>query len=407
LLQKVTEFIARIDVALSNSITSYNLNYTRPEIIETQNDDKFLQILDLRHPLIEAQESQGIYITNDILLGSHEYIDNPDEIDPNILNINSENGNLVNGVLLYGINSSGKSSLMKSVGIAIILAQSGFYVPSKKMRFSLFTALFTRIVAKDNLAKGLSSFAVEMLELKNIFNRITQKSIVLGDEISHGTETLSGVSIVSSAIIRLIEKDSFFIFATHLHQLAEMEEIIDIGTVVNMHLAVNYDKEQDKLIFDRKLLAGSGSSIYGLEFARSLHMDKQFLDTANSIRKRLANDYDSVEMLIKKKTSKYNKNLFLSKCVICGKPVEEVHHIEEQKTANENGFIGHFSKDHKYNLIPLCKKHHRLIHKGSIEVNGFRMTSSGLELHYSEDIENRPKNEKKTKTKPKSLFDDF
>jgi hypothetical protein len=108
-----------------------------------------------------------------------------------------------------------------------------------------------------------------------------------------------------------------------------------------MHLAVNYDKDLDKLIFDRKLLAGSGSSIYGLEFARSLHMDKKFLDTANSIRKRLAVDYDNVELLMKKKKSKYNKDLYLTKCVICSKPVEDVHHIEPQKNADKNGFIGH------------------------------------------------------------------
>ena len=107
---------------------------------------------------------------------------------------------------------------MKSVGIAVILAQAGFFVPASKMEFSLYDSLFTRIVSKDNLQKGLSTFAVEMIELKNIFKRATNNSLILWDEISHGTETISALSIVASAIITLAKIKSNFIFATHLHQ---------------------------------------------------------------------------------------------------------------------------------------------------------------------------------------------
>ena len=120
-----------------------------------------------------------------------------------MLDVAVHDGHEINGVLLYGINSSGKSSLMKSIGLNVLMAQSGFFVSAAAMKFSLFDSLFTRIVSSDNLAKGLSTFAVEMLELKNIFNRATVRSLILGDEISHGTETLSGVAIVSSAIIKL------------------------------------------------------------------------------------------------------------------------------------------------------------------------------------------------------------
>ncbi len=121
---------------------------------------------------------------------------------------------------------------MKSIGMAVILAQSGFFVPVNSMRFMLFDSLFTRISGADNIARGLSSFAVEMLELKNIFNRATKHSIILGDEISHSTETLSGLSIVASAIVKLSKLEPIFIFATHLHQLIELEEVKNINSVI-------------------------------------------------------------------------------------------------------------------------------------------------------------------------------
>jgi len=267
---------------------------------------------------------------------------------------------------------------------------NGFFVPASAMKFSLFESIFTRIVSKDNLAKGLSTFAVEMLEMKNIFNRAGTKSLILGDEISHGTETLSGVSIVASAIMKLAKLRSLFLFATHLHQLSTMDEVVKLKNVVNLHLEVAYDEHKDKLLYNRTLQSGSGSSIYGLEFAKSLHMDDEFLEMANKIRKRLANDYDELELLVKKKKrSKYNRDLYVTKCVICGNIAEDVHHISHQSMANQAGFIGHFHQDHKHNLIPLCKDHHNEIHSGKIKVKGFLMTSTGLELEYEEQLKNR------------------
>jgi len=279
---------------------------------------------------------------------------------------------------------------MKSIGIAVLMAQSGFFVSAAVMKFSIFDSMFTRIVSKDNLAKGLSTFAVEMLEMKNIFNRSTIRSLVLGDEISHGTETLSGVAIVASAIMKLAKTRCLFLFATHLHQLSTMKEITTLNNVVDLHLSVEYDEEKDTLLFNRILQSGSGSSIYGLEFAKSLHMDNEFLDVANKIRKRLSNDFDELELLVKKKKSKYNKDLYVTKCVICGAMAEDVHHISQRSLADKAGFIGHFHQDNKHNLVPLCKEHHNQIHDGKIKVDGFIMTSKGLELQFEEQI-NKPK----------------
>ena len=341
--------IAKIDVAISSAKTAKERKYFRPKI-----SNKTV-LNGLRHPLIEANQENGVYVPNDVDFSEFD------------------------GMLLYGINSSGKSSLMKSVGIAIFLAQSGFFVPSE-MEYKPFKGIFTRIEAKDNLSKGLSTFAVEMLELKNIFKRADENSLVLGDEIAHGTETLSALSIVASAVIKLSKKHIKFVFATHLHQLMDLDEIKNLPNVVAKHLEVYFDGE--KLIYDRKLKDGSGSSVYGLEFAKSIYMDEEFLKTAENIRKKLTNEYNELELLIKKKRSRYNKNLFISTCAICGAVVEDVHHIKEKEKAKE-GFINHMPINHKYNLIPLCKKHHKMVHEGKIIIKGFVTTSKGIELHYN------------------------
>ncbi|QOP43862.1 DNA mismatch repair protein [Sulfurimonas sediminis] len=385
LFDRVISYVADLDVGVSSSKVAQEYKHSRPMIVDTKEDENFMQIMQLRHPLIEVQERGGLYVPNDIVMGERDYMDLPHPKTV-MLDVAVHDGHDINGVLLYGINSSGKSSLMKSIGIAVLMAQSGFFVSAAVMKFSIFDSLFTRIVSRDNLAKGLSTFAVEMLELKNIFNRSTVKSLVLGDEISHGTETLSGVAIVAAAIQKLSHTRCLFLFATHLHQLSTMDEITSLDNVVDLHLSVEYDEENDKLIFNRVLQAGSGSSIYGLEFAKSLHMDNEFLENANAIRKRLANDYDELELLVKKKKSKYNKELYVTKCVICGAVAEDVHHISQKSLADGAGFIGHFHKDNKHNLVPLCKDHHQQIHDGKLHVNGFIMTSKGLELQFEEQM---------------------
>ena len=419
LFDRVISYVADIDVGVSSSKVAQQFNHARPMIIDAKEDENFMQIMQLRHPLIEIQERGGIYVPNDIVMGNRDYMDLPHPKTV-MLDVGVHDGHAINGVLLYGINSSGKSSLMKSIGIAVLMAQSGFFVSAAVMKFSIYDSMFTRIVSKDNLAKGLSTFAVEMLELKNIFNRATVRSLVLGDEISHGTETLSGVAIVASAIIKLAKLRSLFLFATHLHQLSTMQEITTLDNVVDLHLSVEYDEVKDTLLFNRVLQAGSGSSIYGLEFAKSLHMDNDFLDTANTIRKRLANDFDELELLVKKKKSKYNKDLYVTKCVICGAVAEDVHHISQRSLADKAGFIGHFHKDNKHNLIPLCKEHHNQIHDGKIKVDGFVMTSNGLELKFEEQMNkqkkveviepkiNEPKEIKKQEEEPmKFILDDW
>lgn len=372
LWEQTIECISKIDVAVSTIRTATSMSLVRPEILDTKDNTQLLEIESLRHPLVEAGEEQGVYIPNTVVLGNAAHA-----LQKSVL---QEIGDDVKGVLLYGINSSGKSSLMKSIGVALVLAQSGFFVPASSMRFTLFHELFTRIIAKDNLRKGLSSFAVEMLELKNIFNRCSDKSLILGDEISHGTETLSAISIVSATIARLTEKQSMFLFTTHLHQLHKLDLLKEYSNVASVHMAVSYDEDKDVLVFDRFLKQGSGSSIYGLEFAQSLHMDDGFIKKALAIRKELANELNNAELLTKKQQSRYNKKLFFTSCALCDDPVEDTHHIQPQQNADAHGKIGHMDKDHKANLVPLCKECHNKVHAGELVIKGFVMTSEGLQL---------------------------
>ncbi|CAA6800012.1 MAG: DNA mismatch repair protein MutS [uncultured Sulfurovum sp.] len=375
LLDKLIVFIANIDVAISNAKCAKTMNLTRP-ILSSNTNGSYYEAIGLRHPIIESNDERGIYVPNDVYLGKNN------QTRHNHITLNASDGEDVCGVLLYGINSSGKSSLMKSIGIAVVLAQAGFFVPAVELRLGLYNKLFTRIVSKDNLYKGLSTFAVEMMELKNIFNRADAHSLILGDEISQGTETESALAIVSSAILKLLTLKSTFIFATHLHQLKSIPQLQKLDNLIFLHLGIKYDKENDSLVYNRVLQLGMGDSLYGLEFAQSLHMDKTFLQTAQDIRESLSYSSSEIKKISRQKNSKYNKNLYLSKCALCDENVEDVHHISHQKEASESGHIDHFHKNHKYNLIPLCKKHHDMVHKGEINISGFVMTSAGLKLHY-------------------------
>lgn len=292
-ISDVLSLVAQLDVAVTSALVAAQYGLCRPILAKTSKNESFIQVMGLRHLLVEAQGND--YVPNDIVMGNRDYLDMPYP-QTVMLNPRVHDGADINGVLLYGINSSGKSSLMKSIGIAVVLAQGGFFVPAKAMKFSPFEALFTRILSRDNVVKSLSTFGVEMLELNSIFHKVTPKTLVLGDEISHGTETLSAVAIVASTILHLAQKNPLFILTTHLHQLSMVEDLTQLRNVVNLHLSVHYDDKSDRLVYDRILRAGRGSSVYGLEFAESLHMHEGFLTNAKRIREVLAKEYDGLEL---------------------------------------------------------------------------------------------------------------
>ena len=367
-IHRIIDWIARMDVAVASAVNAQKYALTRPIIVESEKEN-FLQMSGLRHLLVEAQ---GIaYVPNDIVMGNRDHVDLPYP-DTVMLDSKVHDGANIRGVLLYGINSSGKSSLMKSIGIAVTLAQAGFFVPAKAMKFSLFDGVYTRIQSRDNVAKSLSTFGVEMLELNTIFSHATERSLILGDEISHGTETLSAVAIVASTIMELSKKGALFLMTTHLHQLSMISELSRLREVVHLHLSVRYDDLSDRLIYDRILKPGRGSSVYGLEFAESLHMNLSFLKNAKRLRENLAKEYDVLELGNQKEYIKRYREVVACECVICGALVRNL-----QKNPG--------SKEH-HHLIPLCETHSREISQGKIKLQGFIMTPQGLRLEYETQL---------------------
>ncbi|MGE4472603.1 MAG: hypothetical protein AB7D20_07380 [Sulfuricurvum sp.] len=367
-VREIIDWIGQIDVAVASALNAQKFALCRPMIVSTTGQN-FLQMMGLRHLLVETQ---GLaYVPNDIVMGDRDYLDLP---YPTTVMLDSRvhDGENIRGVLLYGINSSGKSSLMKSIGIAVTLAQAGFFVPAKGMKFSLFDGVYTRIQSRDNVAKSLSTFGVEMLELNAIFNRATAKSLIIGDEISHGTETLSAVSIVASTIMELSQKGALFLMTTHLHQLSMITELSKLRPVVSLHLSVRYDENSDRLIYDRLLKPGRGSSVYGLEFAESLHMSSRFLENAKRLRENLAKEYDVLELGHQKEYIKRYRDIVACECVVCGTLIRNNRHAIT-------------SKEH-HHLIPLCETHSRQISEGKIQLRGFIMTPQGLRLEYETQL---------------------
>ena len=350
-----------IDFSITNAHNSILYKYSRPII---DNDRKcenfngksfksFLKMTEVRHPIIEIISEDIKYIANDIKLG----IDNDD------------------GILLYGMNSAGKSSLMKSIGLNIIMAQAGMYVACKDMKYYPYNKIYSRIPGGDDIFKGQSTFVNEISEIRNILKSADTQTLVIGDELCNGTETNSAIAIVSAGILDLIKKKCSFIFATHLHELAEMKRITEIPELKIKHLSVKYDSNTNILIFDRKLKDGSGDSIYGLEVCRSLDLEMDFIKLATTIRQEILGK----EFLLKNKKSKYNSKLIIDKCNICKKAdATETHHIRFQRDADENGFIDHFHKNKKFNLIGLCENCHDRIHNGELKINEAMLSSNGI-----------------------------
>lgn len=332
LINQIVKKISEIDVITSNTITSIKYCYSRPIIKKEKNS--YLNIIELRHPILERIHDDKEYITNDIYLRQ-------------------------NGILLYGLNSSGKSSLLRSIGCNIILAQMGMYVSAKNFIYSPFKYLLTKISTIDNLFKGQSTFIVEMNELKNILEKSSPNSLILCDELTAGTETDSATGIVTSAIISLLKKQTNFIFTTHLHSIVQFPEIKENDKLKICHFQVKIEKE--KIIYNRKIKDGSGDNLYGIEIAKAMGLDSNFIQNAFKFRSQYQGDNTD---FISNKRSKYNSNVIIDQCDICGEKNNlHTHHIQPQKLSDSNGIIKHFPKNIKHNLQIVCQKCHIKIHK--------------------------------------------
>jgi DNA mismatch repair protein MutS len=283
------------------------------------------------------------------------------------------------GILLYGVNAAGKSSLGKAIGLAVIMAQTGMPVPATEMTLVPYKAVFTRILGNDNLWAGMSSFVVEMTEFRSILRSAGEGTLVIGDELCAGTETASATSIVAAGVKTLADRGAHFFFATHLHELSEIKEIAEHAAVRAYHLTVHPSPTQHgALVYDRLLREGTGSPMYGLEVCRGLDMDREFLATAFDFRKRLFSEEGTP------KASRYNAAVVVNACTVCGtREGLESHHIVPQAAADTKGRIGPGKSKHTVeNLVVLCGTCHDKHHAGLLEIKGWVETSKGRVLNF-------------------------
>lgn len=358
-----TLFVSWIDVIKSNYRIAQLYNYCRPTIVYDEMQSfveehgmrgygapdamcSFVDAKDLRHAVMERIDDGNEYVPNDVAL----------------------NGS---GMILYSMNSCGKTSLLRALGLSVILAQAGCFVPASEYKIHPFGCIMTRILSRDNIMKGQSSFVAEMSELRAILKRTVDSStLVLADEITHGTEHTSGSAIFVSSVETLAGRKANFLFTTHLHNVYPF--VRDVQNVRVCHLSVTFSANGTKSItFERKLNDGPGGSIYGLEVCEYLNMDDKFLARAFEIRDSISPDKTEnlVGSFAKLKLSPYNKNKIKVKCESCGyrprlqtdQPLH-THHIKEQHLADADGMIFGVHKDMASNLMVLCNECHGKAH---------------------------------------------
>jgi len=355
----IRDYITKIDYIISNAITAKRYNYVKPNLIK--NEHNFINAQQIRHPIVERLIDYE-YVPHDILLDDK-----------------------LNGMLIYGLNSSGKSVMMKAIGLSLIMAQCGMYVPSTKFDYTIYNSIYTRITGNDNIFRGQSSFTLEMTELNSIIKRANNKSLVIGDEICRGTENISGNALVASTIIHLAKKKATFIFATHLHELVHLESIRKLENVKAFHLSVDYDTKSDILIYDRTLKEGSGDKVYGILVAKYIIDNKEFIEDTLKIKNELTNSFST---MISGKKSRYNAELYVYKCEKCGKTEEEgakfleTHHINFQSNCKDGFSIDkpHLKMNSVANLTVICEKCHDALHNKEIKIEKKTSTSKGKKL---------------------------
>ena len=268
-IQQNAKIIAQIDCLLSFALLAISNNYIRP-IVDQSTE---IEIKNGRHPVIEKQLPIGEeYIANDVVLNrSQQQI-----------------------IMITGPNMSGKSAILRQTALIVLLAQMGSYVPAQNARIGVVDKIFTRVGASDNISMGESTFMVEMNETASILNNISDRSLVLLDEIGRGTSTYDGISIAWAIAEYLHEHPSKAktLFATHYHELNEMT--VTFERIKNFNVSIKELK--DTIVFLRKLVSGGSNHSFGIHVAKLAGMPNQVIHRASKILKQLEKNQTSEEV---------------------------------------------------------------------------------------------------------------
>ena len=268
-VQENAQIVAKIDCLLSFSVLAIDNNYVRPQMDESTD----LEIKNGRHPVIEKQlPIDQDYIANDVVL----------------------NRNQQQIIMITGPNMSGKSAILRQTALIVLLAQMGSYVPAQHARIGIVDKIFTRVGASDNISMGESTFMVEMNETASILNNISERSLVLLDEIGRGTSTYDGISIAWAISEFLHEHPSKAktLFATHYHELNEMTASFE--RIKNFNVSVKELK--DSIVFLRKLIAGGSNHSFGIHVAKLAGMPNVVIHRANKILEKLEKNNKNTEV---------------------------------------------------------------------------------------------------------------
>ena len=254
-MQKSALVLSTLDVLASLATVALENNYVKP----TVTDEYKIDIVDGRHPVIEKLLSNGQFVSNNTILDESQSF-----------------------MLITGPNMGGKSTYMRQIALISVMAQMGSFIPATSGEIGICDKIFTRIGASDDLASGKSTFMVEMWEVANILNNVTEKSLVLLDEVGRGTSTYDGLSIAWAVIEHLTKNKNAkckTLFATHYHELTQLEQSLD--GFKNYYVGVK--KIDDELIFMHKILEGKEDQSYGIEVAKLAGLPKSVVDRSREI----------------------------------------------------------------------------------------------------------------------------
>ena len=289
-LQKISKVISEIDVLQSFATVTEENNYVRPVI----SDEREVEIIDGRHPVVEKVLDGDVYVPNDVILDK----------DTNIL-------------LITGPNMAGKSTYMRQFAITVIMAQIGCFVPARSAKLPIFDAIYTRIGASDDLVSGESTFMVEMIEANYAISNASKNSLILFDELGRGTATFDGMALAQS-IIEYIHNEigAKTLFSTHYHELTDLEEKLD--HLKNIHVSAR--EENGNITFLHKIENGSVDKSYGIHVARLANLPESLIKRADDILKiyeakekkrdiKIQETLPLDEVIVKEKESKVEEEL--------------------------------------------------------------------------------------------------
>lgn len=265
-IQDVAHTIANLDVLASFAQVAKEGDYVRPEILEAQS----IQIHDGRHPVVERFLDEEQFVPNNAFLGGDNQI-----------------------LIITGPNMAGKSTYLRQVALVVIMAQIGSFVPASSAEIGVVDKIFTRIGATDRVARGQSTFLVEMIETANILNNATEKSLVLLDEVGRGTSTFDGLSIAWAVVEYLHDNDKvnpMTLFATHYHELTDLAGILPRTRNFN----VQVKEYGDKIVFLRKIIEGGCDRSYGIQVARLAGLPAAVIERAKEVLSNLEEDEFSI-----------------------------------------------------------------------------------------------------------------